>query len=182
MSRWVPLRAQLSRVEAAIEAAALRSAGFPVWEPDRIWSAIEPPLGDSLEFGHRMYVLEPHREDARAWLNALRSDEKPEPLHPCPVCGGKTRRLRRVIVILIFWWFIWGLFPFYRRRRICVDCGHRHTPGRPEPFVKSELGWTPPGSFGDSFRSFLAWTRSIGYDTHPETELTEQDDEPRRRV
>jgi hypothetical protein len=139
MSTWRPLRRLLTRSEMEIEATLLESAGIPTYLPDRHWYGIYP----SQEFGsahaYRLYVLETDLQDARLLLGERVLDTAPN--YPCPACGGETRRLRRIwaIIALCILRETIAPFPFYRRKRICLNCKTRHLPERAAPFSQTEI-------------------------------------------
>lgn len=139
MSSWRPVRRLLTRTELEIEAAVLQSAGIPTFLPDRDWFSLYPSLELGSSHGYRIYVLNEDLQSARLVLNERAADFTPS--FPCPACGGKTRRLRRVLAILALCILrdSFAPFPFYRRKRICMSCKTRYLPKRPAPFSETEL-------------------------------------------
>lgn len=127
--------------DAHVAASALRAAGIPATIADLHFQTIYPHI----EFGYcRARILVPPQlaEDARAILN--NADQQPiaEPCYPCPQCKGPTRRVRRILLMLVITW-LGTFFPFFSRRRRCPEC--RKTWPAPEvaPFSADELGYDP---------------------------------------
>ena len=121
-----------------IEASLLESAGILTYVPDRHWFGVYPSLEFGSDHGYRLYVREKDWQDARLILDERQLEIAPN--HPCPACGGETRRLRRVLTIIALCILrnSFTPFPFYRRKRICLTCKTRHMPERPERFTAAE--------------------------------------------
>lgn len=180
MSRWVVIRRFLTHDEALVLPAYLASRGLQAYCPEIASLAAYPSIEIGSLQGYRLLVLESDADDADAWLAiAEENGAAAPPAIPCPACGGASRRLRRVITILVVLYFTGWPLPFKRRRRICMSCRGRFTPDHPAPFSEAELGHAPDRGTG-RFRAFLARIRDIGYDT-PAGD-GDPPDEPRRRL
>ncbi|WP_291842659.1 hypothetical protein [Maricaulis sp.] len=124
--------------EAAVVACTLRAAGIPATVADWHFISVKP----ALEFGYnRPRVLIPPacRDEAIAYLNALEPISS-EPLYPCPDCGRETRRIRRILAMLVITW-LGSFHPFFLRRRRCGHCRKTFRPDPPASFTAEELGY-----------------------------------------
>jgi hypothetical protein len=171
MARWVKIRRFHVREGVLVERALLQSAGIPVMAPDVEFYGLHPHIADTALDGYSLFVLDADVEDAQAILNA-RDDSQTS--YPCPTCGGTTRRLKNVWGTLagtLFFQIFGGptLWPMRRRTRICNTDRTRFMPAPVEPFTADETGYPvePPEGLPlkAHFLRFLAWTRSVGYDT-----------------
>lgn len=171
MTEWPVIRIATTHSEAHVLASLLRSAG--------ISTRVDPlsPLAhlQVQDLGsYRVMVHQTSWADADEILKSSTEDYRP--LSPCPKCGAATRRNKRIITSYSVSWFIGVLVLFFQRNRYCPHCKSHMKANRIEPFTDEELGYDPEPTFKDQFRRFLAWTRSIGYET--EDKPTGESNEP----
>jgi hypothetical protein len=187
----------MTRSEALVEVSLLRSAGLEAWSPELTGFAAYPNLEVGSFHQYRLLVTEPHVEAARDFLAASGADVV-EPPFSCPQCGGRSRRLRRVLAITAVFLFLDGFYlvPILRRKRICTACRRRFLPAKPDAFTEEELGYRPPdgkfslaairrylapGALEPRIKALLGWTRSVGYEPRDEMQASgEHPDEPSR--
>lgn len=139
--------------EAHVTASALRAAGIPAVVANEHIMQQYP----NLEFGFsRPKVLIPPacRDDAREILAEVR--ERPVELaYACSDCGGRTRRVRRIAVMILFWLVAFQFFPFFRRARRCPACRKTEALAPPAPFTAAELGYEPETSWDEFWQGIL---------------------------
>ena len=127
--------------EAIIVESALRAHGIPANIADRHFQSVYP----NIEFGSsRVRVLIPRvlSAEARTLIKELRGGASPDPIFPCPDCGGPTRRVRRLFWITLVT-LIATFYPFFSKRRRCPECRKTFRPPPTAPFTADELGYTP---------------------------------------
>lgn len=177
MARWVKIRRYLTMEAALVERALLESAGLLVWSPDDLsYGTLTHLEGAALE-GYRLFVIESDAEEARLLL-AQRDEAQTS--HPCPECGGKTRRLKNIsatIMLSVFFGMFGGPVPapIRRRSRICSIDRTRFNPDVAAAVTEDELEpQVANATLGQQLRRFLAWGRSIGYDRDDSTDRSDR--------
>jgi hypothetical protein len=151
MGTWIQIGALFEPVEAAVVASALRAGGVRVVEPDYHLHSIFPHR--RLAYGgYRLMVFHADVERAKELATGW-SKRCPEPVAPCPECGGPGRRktnwILQAVALYLFGWML--NYRLTRQRRTCPACKHDWQPRRVSsaPFTTDELGYDPEISLFD---------------------------------